>query len=97
MQYRTFVLTLKPVPFRIRNQGGIDMKLYGIWCKDLNENKGDWLRELPSRLEEGGKALLAFTSKRQAERRAADHYGYDLYSQVRRDDWCEVKEIPHEA
>lgn len=69
------------------------MKLYGIWCKDVNDNKGDWLREYRPGLLEIPGALIAFESKKAAMRRAADHYGYESYSKVRRDDWCEVREL----
>lgn len=69
------------------------LKLYGIWCKDANDNKGDWLREPSSIMNDGGAAILAFGSKREAERRAAEHYGYKSYSKLRRDDWCEVREL----
>ena len=66
------------------------MKLYGIWCKDLNNNNGDWLRELPSKVNEGGEAILAFTSIQAARARAADHYHYQSYTRVAKDDWAEV-------
>lgn len=66
------------------------MKLYGIWCKDEKNNKGDWLREFPSKVEDGGIAILAFTSKREAQRRAADNYGFGTYSEAKKNDWVEV-------
>lgn len=67
------------------------MKLYGVWCKDEDGGRGDWLRELASNVDDGGIALLAFTSIRAAQARAAKHYGYDSYSGVKKDDWCEVR------
>lgn len=69
------------------------MKLYGIWCKDEKKNRGDWLREFPSNVQDGGIAILAFTSKRQAQRRAADNYGFDTYSEAKKNDWVEVKPL----
>lgn len=72
------------------------MKLYGIWCKDLKDNKGDWFRELPSRVNDGDIAILAFTSKREARYRAADNYGYDTYAEAKKDGWCEVKPLANE-
>lgn len=69
------------------------MKLYGIWCKDLKDCKGDWMRELPSKVNDGEIAILAFTAKRTAQERAAEAYGYDTYSQARRDDWVEVRQL----
>jgi hypothetical protein len=71
----------------------MDMKLYGVWCKDLKKNKGDWMRELSSKVDDGEIAILAYTSKREAQSRAAKAYGYDTYSQVRKDDWCEVRPL----
>lgn len=59
------------------------MTIYGIWCKDLKDYKGDWLRELPSNVDDGGIALLTFTSKREACARAGKHYGYDSYTQAK--------------
>ena len=58
------------------------MKVYGVWCKDKNGNKGDWLRELPSNVDDGGIAA-----------RAAKHYGFDSYSEVKKNDWCEVRPL----
>lgn len=69
------------------------MKLFGIWCHDSKDNKGDWYRELPSKVDDGGIALLAFTSIRAAQQRAASEYGYHTYSEVKKDGWCEVKLI----
>ena len=69
------------------------MKLYGIWCKDLKDCRGDWLRELPSSVDDGGIAMLVFTSKRAAEERAAKNYGFDTYAQARKNDWGEVRSL----
>jgi hypothetical protein len=66
------------------------VKLYGIWCKDINNNKGDWFRELQSSVDDGGIAILTFTSKREACYRAAKNYGYDTYTQAKKDGWVEV-------
>lgn len=67
------------------------MKFYGIWCKD--EGDGDWLRELPSRVQDGGEAIIAYASIRAAWSRAAGHYGYHSYTAVKRDGWCEVRAL----
>jgi hypothetical protein len=69
------------------------MTLFGIWCKDTN----DWLRELPSKVDDGGEALLVFTSKRAAQRRAAKHYGFAAYAEAKRKDWCEVRLLTQEV
>lgn len=69
------------------------MKLYGIWCKDVNDNKGDWLRELESVVNYGGTAILAFERKRDACDRAAEHYSFDSYTEAKRKDWCEVRQL----
>lgn len=69
------------------------MKLYGIWCKDLNDNKGGWYRELPSKVDDGGVAILAFTSQREAKSRAAQEYGFDTYAEAKKNDWCEVRPL----
>ena len=75
------------------------MKLYGIWCKDLKLNKksgryrGDWLRELPSNVDDGGIAMLVFASLREAQSRAAKHYGFDSYTEVKKNGWCEVRSL----
>jgi hypothetical protein len=69
------------------------MKLYGIWCKDLNDNKGGWYRELPSTVNDGHVATLAFASKRDACYRAASEYGFDTYSEAKRNGWVEVKTL----
>jgi len=65
------------------------MKLYGIWCYDTK----DWLRELPSKVDDGGEAILVFTSKAKAMQRAAKNYGYDTYAQAEKDGWCSVREL----
>lgn len=69
------------------------MKLYGIWCTDLNDNKGDWYRELPSKVDDGGIAILAFTSQREAKSRAAQEYAFDTYAEAKKSGWCEVKPL----
>ena len=69
------------------------MTLYGIWCKDLNDNKGGWYRELPSMENDGYVAILVFTSKRAACCRARTEYGFDTYSEARRNGWVEVRSL----
>ena len=63
--------------------------MYAIWCHDTE----DWLRELPSKVDDGGEAVLAFGSRTGAEARAAKHYGFDSYAEVKDADWCEVKRL----
>ncbi len=72
------------------------MKLYGVWCKDIG-TQGDWLRELPSKVQDGGTAILAFASEREAKRRAAVHYGFGAYSEAKAMNWCEVKPLAGEG
>lgn len=65
------------------------MQLYGIWCKDEKE----WLKELPSTVYDGGEAILAYTSRQAAQKRAAEHYGFDSYTEVHKADWAEVRPL----
>lgn len=69
------------------------MKLYGIWCKDEKGGKGDWFREMPFTGYGGGEAILAYTSKRAAQERAAENYGFDTYNEAYKNDWVEVKPL----
>jgi predicted phosphoadenosine phosphosulfate sulfurtransferase len=55
--------------------------------------KKDWVREMPSKVDDGGEAILCYTSARAAKRRAAKHFGYDSYSGVEGDGWCEVRPV----
>lgn len=66
------------------------MKLYAIYSFDREEG---FIKELPSKANDGGEALLVFTSRRKAQDRAAQYFGYDRYSAVRNDGWCKVVEI----
>lgn len=68
-------------------------KIYGVWCKDAHGNKGDWLREMPSRMDYGDIAILAFTTQRDAKQRAAREYGYETYTEAVKDGWCEIKPL----
>jgi hypothetical protein len=67
------------------------MKLYGIWCKDANEGKGDWLREGDTHGSYYSlRPILAYTSIKAARQRAAHVYGYDAYAEVKKKDWAVV-------
>lgn len=69
------------------------MMLYGIWCKDANRGKGDWLREFHSDTPPYNQPpILAYDSKRKAQQRAAREYGKS-YTTARRQDWCEVRPL----
>lgn len=63
--------------------------MYAIWCFDV----GDYLMELPSKVDDGGVAFLCFEYKWQAERRAAKHYGYGDYKQAKSDGYCQVVRV----
>lgn len=63
--------------------------MWGIWDNDKN----DWVRELPSKVDDGGSAILAFFSKADACRRAAKHFGFDSYTEAKTKDWCEVRPL----
>jgi hypothetical protein len=63
--------------------------MFGIW--DLEKN--DWVRELPSKVDDGGEAILAFESERRARQRAAKHFGFDGYAEAKRKGWCEVRPL----
>lgn len=67
--------------------------LYAIWDHD----KGDWVRELQSKVDDGGIAILVFTSQRNAKTRAAKHFGYDRYADLARDGWVSVREVASPA
>jgi hypothetical protein len=60
--------------------------MWGIWCYDEH----GWLRELPSKVHDGGEAVLAFLSKQKACNRAALHYSYESYTAAKRTGRCEV-------
>lgn len=60
--------------------------MYGIWDLDLE----DWVRELPSKVDDGGTAALCFETRRSACRRAAKHWGYDSYSACKKCGFCLV-------
>lgn len=72
-------------------------RLYAIWSENDeptgSDNPEGFVRELPSKVNDGGIALLVFTSRREAERRAADYFGYDSYAAARNDGWVQVIEI----
>lgn len=68
--------------------GGIAM--WGIWDFETN----DWIREMPSKVDDGGTAVLAFMNKREACRRATKHFACDTYRQAQRRGWCEVMLLP---
>lgn len=61
--------------------------MWAIWCKELNGGKGDWLM-CPE-----CEAILAFKTKAAACKRAAKEYGFDSYSEAKRNKWCEVRSI----
>jgi hypothetical protein len=63
--------------------------MWGIWDCDSNH----WVRELPSKVDDGGIAVLAFWSKREACRRAAKHFGFDDYADAKRNGCCEVRRL----
>ena len=60
-----------------------------IW--DVAEH--DWIREMPSKVQDGGVAVLAFTSKREAYRRAAEHFGHKTYGRAKALGWCLVVDL----
>lgn len=49
-----------------------------IWDCEAN----DWMRELPSTLDDGGKAILSFQTRESAMKRTAKHFGYETYAEV---------------
>lgn len=64
--------------------------MYGIWCKDTashRHNVEDWYR-CPE-----CECVCAFETKAKAFRRAAEIYGYDSYSKMKKDGWCEVRKL----
>lgn len=67
--------------------------MWGIW--DLES--GDWVRELPSKVDDGGIAILAFRYKIQAFNRAAKHFFFRTYAQAKLNGWCEVRRLASPA
>ena len=61
--------------------------MWGIWCKERKNNKGDWFRCGECA------AILAFESKADACKRAAQEYGFDTYTEAKARDWCEVRKL----
>ena len=64
--------------------------MWGIWCKDMNSNRGGWLK-CP---ECGNRAVLAFAKKKDACKKAADEYGFDNYTAAKEKGWVEVRKLP---
>jgi hypothetical protein len=64
-------------------------RLYAIWGEDIE----DWIRELPSKVDDGEIAILTFTSLREARERAAKHYGFDTYAEAHRCAWATVERL----
>jgi hypothetical protein len=52
--------------------------VYAIWDNDAH----DYVRELPSNVDDGGEAILMFTSRRDARERAAKHWGCLTYREL---------------
>lgn len=67
------------------------VSVYAIWCHDELDS-GDWLRETRA----DGIGIIAFLSKRAAQKRAAQEFNYDSYSAAKRDGWCDVRTLAHE-
>lgn len=51
------------------------------------------MRELPSNVDDGEIAILAYTSIREAKARAAKAYGFDTYDEAKKNGWVEVKTL----
>lgn len=64
-------------------------RLYAIWGEDIE----DFIRELPSKVNDGGEAILVFTNERAAKQRAADHYGFATYAEAHRCAWATVRRL----
>lgn len=76
----------------VHPEKGADM--FGIWVREsASREHAEWLRELPSKVDDGDVAVLAFTTRHEAEARAAKHFGYDTYDQMLADNWCEVRPL----
>lgn len=65
------------------------MRLYGIWCWDVSKD-GEWLREYSFNV---ANPILAYTSIRAAQKRAAKYAGFDTYTEAKRKGWCEVRTL----
>ncbi len=65
------------------------MKFFGIWdfCKGRH---GGWICEANVVAEP---PILVYQSKRKAQKRAADYFGFLTYTEAKRKGWCEVREF----
>jgi len=66
-------------------------QLFGIWCYDLNNHKGDWMRDDADITADAG--ISAFPTARMAQRRARRSYGFQTYSDAKREGWVEVRPL----
>lgn len=63
--------------------------MYGIW----DHGEDDFVREMPSKVDDGGVAILAFATEKKARIRAAKHYGYETYAQLKKDGIAETRQL----
>lgn len=64
--------------------------MWGIWDYAAR----DWYRELPSPVDDGGTAILAFTSEGLAAVRATKAWGFDDWSEAKASGNFEVRRLP---
>lgn len=64
--------------------------LFGIWDFEAN----DWVRELPSQVDDGGVAILAYASEARAKQRACKHWAAGSYAELVEDGNGEVRPLP---
>ena len=63
-----------------------------MWAIYDVESDG-WVKELPSKVDDGGIAILCFADRKDAEQRAAKHYGYDSYNEAYKDKHCAIVKV----
>ena len=63
--------------------------MYGIWDCVLK----DWVREMPSKVDYGGFAILVFENKQAACQRAAKHFFFRTYSAAKKSGACFVRSL----
>lgn len=56
---------------------------WGIWCKDSGKS-GAWFTS------PDGRAVCAYSTKKQACKIAAELYGFDSYTEAKKKGWVQV-------
>lgn len=64
--------------------------MYAINCFQASPDAvNDWAQTKDA---DGYWMVLVYVSKRAAQKKAAEFFGFDTYTEVKRHGWCEVRE-----